>query len=126
MNDRTMTIIKRLLGALGTAALIGGGAAMAAPAANADPYGSCGYGSPSISSPWGGFCRQLVELGKIELPEEVFTEPRAPAPVLQQFHCAADPIANQLRMSGHGWHRFLDRLVSTIRWPAPATWRQKL
>jgi hypothetical protein len=47
---------KSLLGVLGVAALIGGGAALAAPAANADPYGSCGYSSPSISSPWGGFC----------------------------------------------------------------------
>ena len=50
-----MKIIKRLLGTLGAAALIGCGAALAAPAANADPYGSCGYGSPS-SWPWGGFC----------------------------------------------------------------------
>jgi hypothetical protein len=41
---------------LGIAALIGGGAALNTPAANADPYGSCGYGAPSISSPWGGFC----------------------------------------------------------------------
>jgi hypothetical protein len=60
MNYRTSTrillVAKSLLGALGAAALIGGGAALAAPAANADPYGSCGYGRPSVSSPWGGFC----------------------------------------------------------------------
>ena len=57
MNYRTSTrillVAKSLLGALGVAALIGGGAALAAPAANADPYGSCGYGSPSVG---GGFC----------------------------------------------------------------------
>src|ERR1700682_3690860 len=52
MNDRTMKIIKRLLGTLGAAALIGCGAALAAPAAHADPYGSRRGGSPRARGAW--------------------------------------------------------------------------